>query len=79
MTDRTVPAGTAIDSEARTVDPQRLRLLPFPPRPWNEDDHHLSFRGDYAISPAVASLARSSVAGLPVGWCQVEAVIKAIR
>ena len=28
MTDRTVPAGTVIDSEARTVDPERLRSTP---------------------------------------------------
>ena len=33
MTDRTVPAGTVIDSEARTVDPERMRSIPFPARP----------------------------------------------
>ena len=44
MTDRTVPAGTVIDSEARTVDPRRLRSYPFWPRPNDHEDHHFSFR-----------------------------------
>ena len=79
MTDRTVPAGTVIESEARTVDPRRLESLWLPPGRDDEDDHHLSFQGEYAVSPAVASLARSWVAGLPEGWCQVEAVIAALR
>ena len=79
MTDRAVPAGTVIDSEAHTVDPEVLRSGQFKPRPGNTDDHHLSFLGEYAISPAVAALARSFVVGVPEGWCQVEAVIAAIR
>ena len=79
MTDRAVPAGTVIDSEARTVDPQALRSGWFKPRPANEDDHHLSFLDDYAINPAVAALARGFVVGVPEGWCQVEAVVAAIR
>ena len=79
MTDRTVPAGTVIDSEARTVDRERLVSLPFLARPTNEDDHHLSFSTDYVINPTVAVLARSWVAGVPEGWSQVEAVIAALR
>ncbi len=79
MTDRTVPAGTVIDSEARTVDPEELRSYPFPARPENEGDHFLSFQGEYAIEPAVAALARSLVVGMPEGWRQIEAVIDALR
>jgi protein-glutamine gamma-glutamyltransferase len=79
MTGRTVPAGTVIDSEARTVDPRRLRSHPFRPQSANALDHHLSFRDTYAINPVVALLAKSIVAGLPEGWCQVEAVIAALR
>ena len=79
MTDRAVPAGTVIDSEAHTVDPEVLRSSPFKLRPSTADDHHVSFLGNYAISPAVALLARSLVVGVPEGWCQVEAVIAAIR
>jgi protein-glutamine gamma-glutamyltransferase len=79
MTGRTVPAGTVIDSEARTVDPRRLRSFPFWPRRNDTSDHHLSFGDAYAISPAVVTLARSIVASLPEGWCQVEAVIETLR
>jgi protein-glutamine gamma-glutamyltransferase len=79
MTDRTVPAGTVIETEARTVDPRRLESLWLPARSGDEDDHHLSFHGEYTVSPAVASLAQGWVAGLPEGWCQVEAVIAALR
>ncbi len=79
MTDRTVPAGTVIDSEARTVDPARLRSIWFPARPGDEGDHQLSFHGDYTIDASVAALAREWVGNLPRGWFQVEAVIAALR
>ncbi len=79
MTDRTVPAGTIIDSEARTVDPARIASMPFPARPYVESDHELAFQGEYMIDPAVAALARAWVNGLPEGWRQVEAVIAALR
>jgi hypothetical protein len=74
-----VPAGTVIDTEARTVDPEGLRLIPLAARPGNERDHHLSFRGEYAITPEVSTLARGWVADLSEGWSQVEAVISALR
>ena len=79
MTDRTVPAGTVIDSESLTVDPERLRSLAFPPQRSPESDHQLSFQGEYAIDPAVADLAMDWATGLPEGWGQVEAVIAALR
>ncbi len=79
MIDRTVPAGTVIDSEAWTVAPESLRSLPFNPVKGNDTDHQLTFLGEYAIDPAVAALARSWTAGIPEGWCQVEAVIAALR
>jgi hypothetical protein len=79
MTDRTVPAGTVIDSEARTVDPQRLRALGFTPRPDSVEDPHVSFHGDYAIAPSLADLARRWILGVPEGWAQVEAVVAALR
>ena len=61
------------------VDPDWLRSDSFKPRLGNADDHHLSFLSEYTITPAVASLAKSFVAGVPEGWSQVEAVIAAIR
>ena len=79
MTGRTVPAGTVIDSESRTVDPERLGSLAFAASPESEGDHHLSFCDDYAINPAVAALARGWVKNLPEGWTQVETVIAALR
>jgi transglutaminase-like putative cysteine protease len=79
MTDRTVPAGTVIDAESLTVDPRALRSTWFPAQPSNQEDHHLSFQGAYAIDPAVAALARGWAAGRPEGWRQVEAVIEALR
>ena len=79
MTDRTVPAGTVIDSEARTVDPRRLLSAPMPAQFGNQVDHHLSFLGSYTITPEVTALAKSWVGGLPEGWCQIEAVIATLR
>jgi hypothetical protein len=46
MIGRTVPAGTVIDSEARTVDPERLREVTFPARPNDESDYDISFEGN---------------------------------
>ena len=79
MTDRTVPAGTVIDSEARTIDPRRLLSHELCAQIGNDGDHHISFDGDYAINPAVSALAKGWVEGLPEGWCQVAAVIAALR
>jgi protein-glutamine gamma-glutamyltransferase len=79
MTDRTVPAGTVIDSENLTVDPERLESLPLPARPYFESDHELTFHGEYAIDPRVSALAREWVRGLPEGWRQVQAVIAELR
>ena len=68
-----------IDSEALTVDPQRLRSLPIRPHACSSDDHQLSFGHTYTISPQVGAVAKAIVAGLPTGWCQVEAVVAAFR
>ncbi len=79
MTDRPVPAGAVIDTEARTVDPERLRTLAFAPGRERDKDHYLGFQGEYAIDPRVASLARFWGASRPEGWAQVEAVVSALR
>ena len=71
MTDRTVPAGTVIDSEARTVDPRRLLSHELCAQIGNDGDHHLSFVGRYAITPAVIGageeLGRGPARGLVPG------------
>ena len=79
MTGRTVPAGTVIDSEALTVDPQRLRSLPIRPHACSSDDHQLSFGHTIRLARRSAPVAKAIIAGLPTGWCQVEAVVAAIR
>jgi len=79
MTDRTVPAGTVIDTEARTVDPAKIGETAFDPCLNDQKDHHISFRGEYVADPRVAELARAWVANLPGGWIQVEAVVNALR
>ncbi|WP_422922987.1 transglutaminase-like domain-containing protein [Singulisphaera sp. PoT] len=79
MTDRNVPAGTVIDTEAKTVDRSKIGEMPFKPRPDDEKDHHISFRGEYAVDPRVTDLARSWVAHLPEGWTQVEALVHTLR
>lgn len=79
MTDRTVPAGTVIDTEARTVDPDRLRESPFTDNPSEAADRHLAFLGGYVANPAVRALAQRWTAGRARGWGEVEAVIDALR
>ena len=79
MVGRTVPSGTVIESESRTVDPERLREIPFRARPNDLADHFVSFGAEYRIDTGVAELARTWVAGLPQGWAQVEAVVSNLR
>ena len=79
MVGRTVPSGTVIESESRTVDPERLREIPFLARPDDLADRLVSFGAEYRIDTGVAELARTWVAGLPQGWAQVEAVVSNLR
>ena len=79
MVGRTVPSGTVIDSESRTVNPGRLRQMPFAARADHLEDHFISFGAEYAIDSRLAELARTWVAGLPQGWAQIEAVVSNLR
>jgi hypothetical protein len=79
MTDRTVPAGTRIDSEARTVDHEALRALSIAARASDDIGHYISFHGSYTVAPAVATLARDWAGAYPEGWNQIEAVVAALR
>ncbi len=58
MVGRTVPSGTVIDSESRTVDPERLRQVPLFARPDYPEDHSISFGAEYRIDSGVAELAQ---------------------
>ena len=79
MVGRTVPSGTVIDSESRTVNPGRLRQMPFAARKDNLEDHFISFGGEFRIDSRLAELARTWVADLPQGWAQIEAVVSNLR
>ncbi len=79
MVGRTAPSGTVIDSESRTVDPERLREIPLLARPDDSEDHFISFGAEYRIDTGVGELARNWVAGVPQGWAQIEAVVSNLR
>ncbi|MDX2037640.1 MAG: transglutaminase-like domain-containing protein [Isosphaeraceae bacterium] len=79
MTDRTVPAGTVIQSSARTVDPERLRETTFP-RPHSlVGDRHTNFQNDYTPDPRILALAEAWSQGVPHGWRQIEAIVAEMR
>jgi len=75
MADRTIPGGTIIETEARTVDPEALRSLALPTR-----QRYAPRR--YRETPDSSTLrqrARQWIAGRPRGWSQVEAVIQGLQ
>ncbi len=77
MVDRSVPAGTVIDTEARTLDPRRLRSTEFPPARPSMSGRYLGV--PEALDPEVSSLVRSWAGPTPRGWSQVEAVVAGVR
>src|SRR5262249_2798990 len=79
MRDRTIPAGTVIDTEAQTVDPRRLEEIVFSPQPDNRFDRYLTLVAGYAVDPAVSALASRWGSGISAGWPQVEAVVALLR
>jgi hypothetical protein len=78
MRDRTIPAGTVVETEARTVDPRRLRRVVFPREEVSAGRVTLR-HGGYALDGRVEAMARRWGEGLPRGWEQVEAVVGALR
>ncbi|MGE3818105.1 MAG: transglutaminase domain-containing protein [Isosphaeraceae bacterium] len=78
MVGRTVPAGTVIETEARSIDPRRLSRVDFP---WESagGGRLRMFAEDYRVDSDVEALARSWAGGTPRGWDQVEAVVAALR
>lgn len=70
MVQRTVPAGTTIETSAKVVDPKLLAAY---------EDVALPRPGDTSVDPALAALARSWVAGKSRGWAQVAAVVETLR
>jgi len=79
MMDRTVPAGTTIETEARSVDPRCLATIDFTSTSVRSPECYLAFSDRYQVDPAVSELAFSWTSGLPRGWSQVDAVVAALR
>jgi protein-glutamine gamma-glutamyltransferase len=77
MVERTVPAGTVIDTESRTLDPRRLRSIEFDPGGSSVSRRYLDI--PESLAPGVAGLVRSWVDAVPRGWSQVEAVVAGVR
>ncbi len=79
MDNRTVPAGTLIDTEALTVDPSRLaKSGPTELNP-NHPDRYTDPDGQYLVSPAVVALAESWTSGVARGYEQIAAVVATLR
>ena len=79
MTDRTVPAGTVIDSQAWTVNHETLRQMRFLRRPPDANDRYITLSQDYRIDPGVFDLVQEWIRDVPEGWPQVEAVVSRLR
>jgi transglutaminase-like putative cysteine protease len=77
MVGRTLPAGTVLETEARTVDPRRLAEVGH--ETGYVPGRYSTFEGGYSIDPRVDGLARLWAAGVPEGWAQVEAIVAALR
>jgi hypothetical protein len=77
MLGRTIPAGTVIETEARTVAPRRLAHVRFPAH--SSSSRLLGLDEEYVVDPRVDALARGWVRGVPEGWPQVEAIVDALR
>ena len=79
MLGRTVPSGTVIESEARSIVPNRLSANELAPGFALAPARLLTHDGGSAIDSRVAALARGWVHGVPEGWPQVEAIVAALR
>jgi hypothetical protein len=75
---RTIPSGTVIETEARTIDPRRLRAVSFPDQGYSLHPS-MMFTDGYRLDPQVEELARSWVDNIPRGWGQVEAVVAGVQ
>jgi len=77
MVERTVPAGTVIDTESRAIDPRRLRSIQFEEPSRAASGRYLGVPG--TLDPGVPALVRSWAGAIPRGWSQVEAVVAGVR
>jgi transglutaminase-like putative cysteine protease len=76
---RQPPAGTVVETEARTVDPRRLLAYEFSEHPSYSSPDYLALPDGPAMSPLTADLARTWAAEHPPGWARVQAVVAGLR
>jgi hypothetical protein len=77
MVGRTVPAGTVIDTESRTLDPRKLRSIEFGRSGSNRTGRYLGV--PEPLDPGVVALVDQWAGTTPRGWAQVEAVVAGVR
>ncbi len=77
MASRSVPSGVTVETQCRTIDPDRLGEV----KSWGfaDDQHRYCQLPDQLLDPRVAELARRWTAGRPRGWTQVQAVTNGLR
>lgn len=78
MIQRTVPAGTVIETESQLVDQNQLAQLAFPPNAV-PTTRFLASTDNFMIQSEVAELARIWTLGLGRGWRQVQRVVDRLR
>ncbi len=76
MSDGKVPAGTIVEVESRTVDPERLRALGAESRSTRTLP---VYRDASVVSGPVRELATAWAGDAPDGWARVEAVVARLR
>lgn len=76
LTDGKVPAGTVVECESRTVDPERLRT---PGAGLRATRTLPIYRDTSAASRAVRELAEEWAGAAPDGWGRVEAIVARLR
>jgi transglutaminase-like putative cysteine protease len=77
LAQRKTPAGIAVETQCRTIDPRALRLAEFPRRFGSNQGPRFTL--PKTLSPEVAALAEDWAGDLPPGWPQIEAVVQHLR
>jgi transglutaminase-like putative cysteine protease len=75
MRDRSIPSGTVVESDSRTVNRRKLSGVRFPGQPAYALARYLA----PGTTARVSELAREWVTGIPRGWGQVEQVVDRLR
>jgi hypothetical protein len=77
LANRQTPSGIIVETQCRTVDPQRLEALAFPCVRAGDGVSYTALPG--SLNLEVAALARRWVQGLPAGWPQIAVIVQHLR